>query len=351
MIQIAHFNTDPIKTNDQLQVSFLMLNSSEEAAHYIGPLMLGLDDVNFEGIKKIIIEREQQVILVLKNKQDFKLVPEMKSIFPKIFGFIDLSAEYEVAIPLVRNYLNLNFTTEALQLEKLSSDLTQIEERTHSELRGIKELHDRFVKMRTEKIKGAELSVKFMAGEKSGGEFFDYIVQDNHMLFIQAGSDSYVMSSLIISAMEELKLKKSDFYETIESFIASLKFLANEHNAKLNYTILILKIKNMEATIFSQGNSKIYYNKEILTLGKSSIIKLHRGAQITFLSEGTLLNWKANHDEKKLCNFLNSNLEMSKRDFINEIFFELSRHKKGMFFNHDALVALLEINENVLLQL
>jgi hypothetical protein len=107
----------------------------------------------------------------------------------------------------------------------------------------------------------------------------------------------------------------------------------------------------MEATIFSQGNSKLYYNNEILTLGKSSIIKLHRGARVTFLSEGTLNNWKAHHDEKKLCNFLNSNLEMSKRDFINEIFFELSRHKKGMFLNHDALVAMLEINENVPLQL
>jgi hypothetical protein len=351
MIQIAHYNADPLRTNDQLQVSFLMLNTSDEAANFVGPLILGLDEGNFEEIKNIIAGREQQVILVLKNKHDFKLVPEMKSIFPKIFGFIDLSAEYEVAIPLVRNYINLNFSNEALQLEKLSRDLAQIEERTQSELRGIKELHDRFVKMRTEKIKGGELSVKFMAGEKSGGEFFDYIVQDNHMLFIQAGSDSYVTSSLIISAMEELKLKNSDIYESIESFIASLKFLANEHNAKLNYTILILKMKNMEATIFSQGNSKLYYNKEILTLGKSSIIKLHRGAKVTFLSEGTLNNWKSYHDEKKLCNFLNSNLEMSKRDFINEIFFELSRHKKGMFLNHDALVAMLEINENVLLQL
>ena len=107
----------------------------------------------------------------------------------------------------------------------------------------------------------------------------------------------------------------------------------------------------MEASIYSQGNAKFYYNKEILSLGKSSIIKLTRGAKIAFLSEGTLLNWKANHDEIKLASFLNSNIDMSKRDFINEIFFELARHKKGMFLYHDALVAMLEIDENILHQL
>ena len=351
MIQIAYFNTVPLIPNDEFKIDFHPLRNIEEVARHVGPLMLGLDSTNFESLRKIIIDRDQQVVLVLKNRKDFYLVPEMKTVFPKIFGFIDMSAEPEVAIPLLRNYINLNFSSGALQLDKLSNDLDKIEERTQTELRGIKELHDRFVKMRTEKIKGAELAVKFMAGEKSGGEFFDYIAQDSHMLFIQAGSDSYVMSSLIISAMEDLKIKNADFHTSIDAFIAALNFQAKEHHAKLSYTILILKLKNMEASIYSQGNAKFYYNKEILSLGKSSIIKLTRGAKIAFLSEGTLLNWKANHDEIKLASFLNSNIDMSKRDFINEIFFELARHKKGMFLYHDALVAMLEIDENILHQL
>jgi hypothetical protein len=107
----------------------------------------------------------------------------------------------------------------------------------------------------------------------------------------------------------------------------------------------------MEATIYGQGNSKIFYNNEIISIGKSSIIKLKRGAKVSFLSEGVLLNWKTNHDEKKLASFLSANVEMTNREFINEIFFELARHKKGMFLYHDALVAMLEIDENVLMQL
>ena len=351
MIQFAYFDTIPLATTQELQAAFHLLSNESEAGNYRGPLLLGLDESNFDSIKKIITTRDQQVVIAIKNKKDFKLVPELKILFTKIFGFVDLSAESEVAIPMLRNYINLNFSTEALHLEKLSKDLEQIEEKTQSQLRGIKELHDRFVKLRTEKLKGAELAIKFMAGERSGGEFFDYIAQDSQMLFIQAGSDSYVMSSLIISTMEDLKIKNSDFYTTIDSFISELNHNAKEHSAKLSYTIMILKMKNMEASIYSQGNSKIYYNKEILTIGKSCVIRLNRGAKLTFLSEGTLLNWKTNHDEKKFVDFLNGNLEMNNRDFINEIYFELARHKQGMFLYHDALVATLEINENVLVQL
>lgn len=351
MIQIAYFNTLPLILTQDLQAAFQLITNESEASIHHGPLLLGLDESNFETIKKIISARDQQVVVAIKDKKDYKLVPELKTLFEKIFGFIDLTADNEVAVPLLRNYINLNFTTESIQLEKLSKNLEEIAEKTQSELRGIKELHDRFVKMRTEKLKGIELAIKFMAGEKSGGEFFDYIAQDSQMLFIQAGSDSYVMSSLIISAMEDLKIKNGDFHTTIDSFISELNHHAQENSAKLSYTIMILKIKNMEATIYCKGNSKLYYNKEILSIGKSCVIRLHRGARVTFLSEGTLLNWKAHHDEKNLVKFLNSNLEMNTRDYINEIFFEIARKKKGMFLPSDALVAMLDIGENILVQL
>jgi hypothetical protein len=190
-----------------------------------------------------------------------------------------------------------------------------------------------------------------MAGEKSGGEFFDYIALDSQMFFIQAGSDSYLMSSLIISAMEDLKTKNIDFNNSINSFMSNLKFYAKENNASLSFTIMILKLKTMEAEIYSSGMSKIFYNQEIISLNDKCIIKLKRGERITFISEGTFLNWQKYHEVESLSKFLTSNLELNNKDFINEIFFELSRHKKGMFLFHDALVAMLEIDENVLLQL
>ena len=351
MIQIACYNSAHISINEELKANYFDLKSEKEASEFTGPLIIGLDQQNLDRVKQIISARKNQVVISIKSKKDFNLIPEFKSLFSKIFGFIDLNSENDMAIPLLMNYINQNFSKETLQLQKHSNALSVIEESTRSELRGLKELHDRFVKMRTEKLKGVELAIKFMAGERSGGEFFDYITRDSQMLFIQAGSDSYVVSSLIISALEDLKIKNADFYSIIESFISLINQHAKDNKAKVSYTIMILKLKNMEATIYGQGNSKLFYNNEIINLGKSSILQLGRGSKVTFLSEGTIINWAKSNEEEKLVSFLNSNLELNTRDFINEIFFELARHKKGMFLYNDALVTMLEIDENILLQL
>jgi hypothetical protein len=351
MIHISCFYTDAMAIYDQVNVKFTLLNDEKDAMACDGPLLLGLNKTNLDFVKKVLSMRSKQVIISIKNKQDFLAVPELKSLYSKIFGFIDLSAELDIAVPLIKNYSNIFSSKEVLDQEQLSKKLTKIEENTRTELRGIKELHDRFVKMRKEKIKGLELLIKFMAGEKSGGEFFDYLVQDSHILFVQAGSDSYIMSSLIISALEDLKVKNNDFNLTIDSFISLLNHHAIEHQSKLSFTIMILNLKNLEASIYSQGNSKLFFNNEIISVGKSSILKLNRGSKVTFLSEGTLKNWNNHNDEKKLLEFLLSYPELSNRDFINEIFFELARHKEGMFLTNDALVVMFEIDQNVLLQL
>lgn len=351
MIQIAYFNTPPLTIGTELKAEFTLIEDEQEASFCRGPLILGLDQKNLENIKKIIDIRDHQVVIAFSHKNDFKLIPVLKEFLPKIFGFIDLTTEPEIAIPLLRNYINLNFSKESLQLEKLSKELEAIEERTLTELRGIKELHDRFVKIRTEKIKGAELLIKFMAGEKSGGEFFDYISRDSQMLFVQAGSDSYIMSSLIISAMEDFKVKNENLYESIDSFIAGLNYLANENGAKLSYSMMIVNLKNMEANIYNKGDSRIFYHKEIIAPVKNSILKLKRGERITFLSEGTFLNWNKYYEGKKVQDFLLKHLDKNNRDFINELFFELARSKKGTFLDNDALVAMLEIDEHVLHQL
>jgi hypothetical protein len=351
MIQIGLFNTSKINDLFDISVEFLNLVSADDACTYSAPLLLGLDESHLMAIKQIIMNRQLPVIVVIKSKGDFKFVSELKMFYSKIFGFIDLTTDQELAVPMLKSYLNINFTKKALSLDKLSNELDQVHERTQTELRGIKALHDRFVKIRSEKIKGAELLIKFMAGERSGGEFFDYTTHESQMLFLQAGSDSYIMSSLIISAMEDWKVKHNDFYGTVNSFISGLNHHAKEHNAKLSYTIMIVNLKNMEATIFGQGQSRLFYNNDIMTNSKNYTVKLKRGDKVTFLSEGTFINWEKCFGNISIKDFLIKNIAMNNRDFINELFFELARTKKGTFLENDALVAMLEINENILYKL
>jgi uncharacterized protein VirK/YbjX len=135
------------------------------------------DAEHLASLKNILEKRSQKIIIALNSRKDFKLVTELKSHFPKIFGFIDLSQEIEYNTPILNNYLNMNFTKDS-KLETLASDLDKVYEFTKSELLKLKDLHDRFVKVRVDQLKGASLTSKFMAGEKSGGEFFEIIQND-----------------------------------------------------------------------------------------------------------------------------------------------------------------------------
>ena len=151
--------------------------------------------------------------------------------------------------------------------------------------------------------------------------------------------------------MENLKIKDRVFQAAVDEFINELNHYANENKANFNYTIMIVNLKNMEAKILSKGEARIFYHQEIISPTNPAVIKLKRGEKITFLSEGVFLNWKKYFGGTSLQDFLVNNLAMNNRDFINELFFELARNKKGTFFNFDALVAMLEIDENILHQL
>ena len=109
MIQIAYFSTQPPFIGTELKAEFILIEDEESAAFHRGPLILGLNEVNFEALKRIVTIRDHQVIIAISNKQNFKYIPELKFYLPKIFGFIDLTAEKEMSVPMIRNYINLNF--------------------------------------------------------------------------------------------------------------------------------------------------------------------------------------------------------------------------------------------------
>ena len=161
---------------------FLKLGSSpkflkwgEINASTNNPLIIVANEDHLEELKEICEERDLKIIIALNARRDFKIVGKLKDQFNMIFGFIDLSQEIEYNTPILINYLNLNFSTHAMNLDKLAKDLDKIFEFTQSELLKVRDLHDRLVKVRVDHLKGVTVTSKFMAGEKSGGEFFDMI--------------------------------------------------------------------------------------------------------------------------------------------------------------------------------
>jgi hypothetical protein len=165
---------------------------------------------------------------------------------------------------------------------------------------------------------------------------------------ITVGTDSYITASLIISEVENLKNKKNKFDTEILSFIAKINSIALEANSKINYLVTSLSITKSEITYYQKGMSKLYFNNELRTISANGTIKINRNEKFYILSEGLMKNWNLYNKESDLKSFLNKNLEMNTKDFINELFFELARHTNSSFLTFDALMVVCETNTNII---
>ena len=317
------------------------------------PLILIATQDHLSGLKKVLKNREQKIVVAMNSRKDFKLVSELKAEFSKIFGFVDLSQEIEYNIPILKNYLSLNFSAHSVKLEQLAGDLDKIYEFTKSELTRIKDFHDRFVKVRVDQLKGTKLTSKFMAGEKSGGEFFEVIQNDQEILFIQAGSDSYLLSSIILGEIETLKEKSNavNLQNEAEQFQKIINHHANENNAQVTYCMMNLNLKTLLASFTLKGQGHIFYQGDLISFDQPMKLKLKPRDRLCVISEGSMKNWQLLNAKVSTKKFFIKNNETETKDLINEFFFEVSRTKAGNFLIYDALMAVLEIEENTLYQL
>lgn len=314
------------------------------------PLLLVVDQDHVDALIEISEERDLKIVIAMNSRREFKIVSELKSQFDKIFGFIDLSQEIDYNTPLLKNYVNMNFSASSVPLDKLAKDLENIHEYTKSELTRVKDLHDRLVKVRVDTLKGISITSKFMAGEKSGGEFFDMLQTDHSFLYIHAGSDNYILSSMIISELEVLKLSAptTSMKSQSENFEKMINHHAKEMGASLNYCIINLDLKTLTADCQFKGEGYLYYQNELLDFSNEQKIKLKPSEKFYLLSAGSLKNLRELNPKLSVKNFYKENSDKSTKDLINEFFFEVSRNKAGNFLIYDALMSVIEIDQKTL---
>ena len=317
------------------------------------PLLLLIDEAHIDALAEVCEDRDLKLIVALNTRREFKLVSLLKNHFDKIFGFVDVSQEIEYNTPILKNYINLNFSTNSLQLDQLASDLDKVYEFTKSELLRVKDLHDRLVKVRVDTLKGITVTSKFMAGEKSGGEFFDMLQTDSHFLFIQAGSDNYILSSLILAEMEILKLSTptTSVQAQSEHFEKMVNHHAKENNAQLNYCIINIDLKTLQVNCQFKGEGYLYYQNKLIDFSKPVALKLRSGEKFHLLSSGALKNLVELNPKLSVNQFYKNHEDKNTRDLINEFFFEVSRNKTGSFLIYDAFMSVIEVEGKTLYQI
>ena len=342
----AHFES--LAQSVKFKVKFESIEHSDKFLNDL--LILVIDQDTLLSAIELLKKRNQKTIIALNSRKDFKLVATLKEFFSTIFGFIDLSQEPEYNLPLVKNYVTLAHQTQFIDLQKLADELEKIFDFTSSELIRVKDLHDRLVKVRLDKYKGVSLHSKFMAGEKSGGEFFEVIQNESDFFFLQFGSDSYLTTSLILAEMEWLKEEKQSegTDESLEKFKNKLNTISSENKTSISYCLMNLKSKNLNAHLELRGLGYLYFNNEIHHFNQAIDLKFRPGQRMVLLSEGAMKNWEILNPHKTLKEFFHHNQDKDSKDLITEFFFELSRNKKGSFLIYDAFAAIIEIDPNTI---
>lgn len=317
------------------------------------PLILVVDEDSIEALTEICEFRDLKVIIALNTRKEFKLVSKLTNQFEKIFGFIDLSQELDYNTPILLNYINLNFSAHALKLDKLANDLDKIYEYTKSELIKVKDLHDRLVKVRVDSLKGITVTSKFMAGEKSGGEFFDMIQTGNEFLFLLAGSDNYIVSSLILSEIEVLKLSAptTSLKNQTDHFLKMIIKHATDNKANLNYCMVSINLSNLKAECQFKGEGFLYFQNQLMDFSQPISMTIKPSEKFYLLSGGAIKNLSLLNPDLSVENFYKENSDKNTKDLINEFFFEVSRNKAGSFLIHDALMNVIEVDQNKIYQL
>ncbi|MBY0413033.1 MAG: hypothetical protein K2Q18_02655 [Bdellovibrionales bacterium] len=330
-----------------LSPKFISWEDSKISAN--SPLMLILDEDHLDTLDELCEMRDLKLIVALNARREFKLVGQLKDHFDKIFGFIDLSQEIDYNTPILKNYVNMNFSSSALKLDQLAADLDKVYEYTKSELLRVKDLHDRLVKMRVDNLKGVSITSKFMAGEKSGGEFLDMMQTDSHVLIVQAGSDNYLLSSLIISELEVLKLSTptTSLKEQGETFLKIINHHAIEMNAKLSYCLINVDLKNLQVDCNFKGDGFLYFHKNLISFQAPAKFKIKPTEKLYVLSNGAIKNLLELNPGLSIEDFYKENADKETRDLINEFFFEASRNKAGNFLIYDALMFAVEVDQKL----
>lgn len=315
-----------------------------------GPLILNLNQDHVNECKMILSKRTQKTVIAINARRDFKLVAELNESVNQIFGFIDLTQELNYNVPLLKNYLQLAVSASEVQLDSLASDMDKLYEYTKSELTRVKDLHDRLVKVRTDNFKGVTITSKFMAGEKSGGEFFDILQSDNQILFLMAGTNNYIVSSMILAEMEVLKMSTptTTLSSQCEHFEAMIAKHAADNKAELTYCLATINLKNLTATLNCKGNGNYFFHGKCLPFESTIELKLKPGEKFALLSHGAVKNLAELNAKLSPEKFFANNQDKNTKDLINEFFFEVSRNKAGNFLNTDALMAVVELDQKTL---
>lgn len=324
------------------------------------PAIVVFHDEEIDDLEVIVGERNQKILIAITHPRDVKFIKDFHHVRDRIYGFIDLSQEDIYNMPIISNYLTQLGSFDQASLANLSNDLSSILAQTMKELDRVKEIHQAVVPMREFKLKGIHSVLKFLSGERPGGEFFDSVLNEGEQWSFYVRSHSYVVASLLISEIESLKAEKN-IATKVNNFFEILAKMQLEYKTQIECAVTRLDTKSLKLEVWNQssgeffvdGNSAIQKNINKISSEelKCEEVKLKPETKLIFLSSGLRQVYSASFSDYPLNSFVKDHYKLAERDFLNELFYKIKSKNIGMFLPYDSLACVTYIDANSLFQI
>jgi hypothetical protein len=310
---------------------------------------------------------------------DYPLLPlleqeklrELTEKYLQIQDIVDVSRGIDLHWPLWRSQMKKMEQTKKDfdSMKEMGQEINRQVGQSLLELQRIKKFHEQIVPVRKKKTKGLEIVCKYAAGERSGGDFFDFVTSDQEILLLMTSTSSYVMSSLVLSHFEVWREKKHFDDEVLKNFLTAifdeiqrLNLAPTSGQKNLHMLLARIRMKSMQFSGYIFGGHEIFSDHGHYFLGNqyppdrnfleqsSFDLQLHRGEKLLILSPGIRQNFGNLIEGRDLVDFFRDQFHKRPVEILNELFFQLKKNVQGDFLKHDASAIFVGVDKNAIIQ-
>jgi len=273
--------------------------------------------------------------------------------FPKILGIYTFPLKTDEWILLCNQFQffwNLMNDQRNLQnhIVQFSHELDHLITNSQKDLHKIKKVHRAFYPKREQKLKGLNVSSKYIAGDAGGAEFFD-LAEENHRVFqFLFHSESYLISSAIMGVLNSHKNGAFNVEQFLSDAWNEINTINSSKKKKSKVEILLIEFDLLNLSFKTYGNSSalaISKKENFNLIRLDEEYYLSKNEKFLILSPGFLSNWREIDLAIDPISFLNKHLvEKDSADLMNELFFHLK--SKNYQNKKDATVVMLEVNRH-----
>lgn len=298
-----------------------------------------------------------------------------KEILANVMGIFDSEPSHLFSNANLLNYITDSLRTKSVmksQLMSLGHEVNEAFGGVSQQLIRIKKFYEANAPKRIDESKGVKVYSKYCAGSDIGGEFFDLFSTEKKIFFMMSRTDSYLLSSSVLTLFSDLKQSPVISNKLEENFLNDLSqelktFNANskiEKNIEVLTAVLDLATLELSGHMFGGFkiiNSSMQKNVEIIDgaenilsnidLEKTKfLIELDRDERVILSSPGLDRNWKSENRENAIEDVV-MNRAVKPLDTLDEVFFQMKKNSQTDLLGSDSSAIILEVDKNVMVKL